>query len=142
MALQFRNLDITPDAPVDEWGVEGLLAAIDRGDLSHWQRIVRAIRRDPHGSVSVELDQALDLAEDSGVERLMRDALERAREGMEGIVRRNVDRYIRRSGVRASEFARRIGTSPSRLSTYRTGKVVPSAVLLLRMEEASRQSFL
>lgn len=29
MALFFRNLDVTPDDPVEQWGVEGVLAAID-----------------------------------------------------------------------------------------------------------------
>jgi hypothetical protein len=32
--------------------------------------------------------------------------------------------------------ASRIGTSPSRLSTYVTGKVTPSAALLVRMRRA------
>jgi len=29
VALFFRNLDVTPDDPVEQWGVEGVLAAID-----------------------------------------------------------------------------------------------------------------
>jgi hypothetical protein len=29
--LQFRNINATPDDPVEKWGVEGILAAIDRG---------------------------------------------------------------------------------------------------------------
>lgn len=37
------------------------------------------------------------------------------------------------SGFSRVEFASRIGTSASRLSTYATGKVMPSAALLLRM---------
>jgi transcriptional regulator with XRE-family HTH domain len=37
------------------------------------------------------------------------------------------------SGLSRAEFAARIGTSPSRLSTYATGKVVPSAAMLVRM---------
>ena len=38
MALAFRNLDVSPDAPVEDWGFEGLLAAVDRGDLTDWRR--------------------------------------------------------------------------------------------------------
>ena len=30
MPLRFRNIDTTPDAPVREWGFEGMLAALDR----------------------------------------------------------------------------------------------------------------
>jgi transcriptional regulator with XRE-family HTH domain len=37
------------------------------------------------------------------------------------------------SGLNMTEFASRIGTSASRLSTYATGKVTPSAALMLRI---------
>ena len=40
---------------------------------------------------------------------------------------------VRASGLSRAEFASRIGTSASRLSTYATGKVTPSAALLVRM---------
>lgn len=31
MPLRFRNIDATPADPVESWGFEGMLAAIDRG---------------------------------------------------------------------------------------------------------------
>lgn len=37
-----------------------------------------------------------------------------------------------RSGLGKAEFARALGTSPSRYSTYRTGKVAPTAAFLAR----------
>jgi transcriptional regulator with XRE-family HTH domain len=40
---------------------------------------------------------------------------------------------ITRSGLSKAQFAARIGTSPSRLSTYLNGKVTPSAALMVRM---------
>jgi transcriptional regulator with XRE-family HTH domain len=39
---------------------------------------------------------------------------------------------IARARTRA-EFASHLGTSPSRLSTYLSGKVVPSATFIVRM---------
>ncbi|WP_367262084.1 helix-turn-helix domain-containing protein [Pimelobacter simplex] len=36
------------------------------------------------------------------------------------------------------QFAARIGTSPSRLSSYIRGSVTPSAALFLRIQRASR----
>jgi transcriptional regulator with XRE-family HTH domain len=51
-----------------------------------------------------------------------------------------VGRLIKMSGLSRAEFASRIGTSPSRLSTYATGKVTPSAALMLRMARAARPS--
>jgi hypothetical protein len=47
--LAFRNLDITPDAPVSSWPTEGVQAALERGDLEHWRRIVAEVNRDPWG---------------------------------------------------------------------------------------------
>jgi transcriptional regulator with XRE-family HTH domain len=42
-----------------------------------------------------------------------------------------------RSGLSQQDFADRIGTSRSRLSTYRSGKVVPSAAFLVRMRRVT-----
>ncbi|MDN5795764.1 MAG: helix-turn-helix domain-containing protein [Intrasporangium sp.] len=44
-----------------------------------------------------------------------------------------VDELVRQSGLTLAAFADRIGTSASRMSTYRSGRVIPSAALLLRM---------
>ena len=50
-----------------------------------------------------------------------------------GAVAREVAKLVENSGLSRAEFATRVGTSTSRLSTYITGKVTPSAALLLRM---------
>ena len=44
-----------------------------------------------------------------------------------------VRQLIARSGLSQAAFAERIGTSASRLSTYASGKVIPSATLVVRM---------
>jgi DNA-binding transcriptional regulator YiaG len=49
-----------------------------------------------------------------------------------------VKRLIIESGRSRQEFASRIGTSGSRLSTYATGKVVPSAALMLPMRTVGK----
>jgi transcriptional regulator with XRE-family HTH domain len=41
------------------------------------------------------------------------------------------------SGLSKQDFAERLGTSRSRLSTYMSGKVVPSATLLVRMRRVA-----
>ncbi|MGF1647054.1 MAG: helix-turn-helix domain-containing protein [Kineosporiaceae bacterium] len=43
-----------------------------------------------------------------------------------------------RSGLTSTEFASRIGTSRSRLSTYASGRVVPSAALMVRIRRTRR----
>ncbi|MDO2992632.1 hypothetical protein P5V97_24410 [Mycobacteroides abscessus subsp. massiliense] len=73
--LRFRNLNVTYDDPVEAWGVEGILTAIDRGALRDWSRIVDAVRADPNGSVAHDLSEAVEIAEDHGVVALMRRAL-------------------------------------------------------------------
>ncbi len=138
MTLRFRNLTVTPVDPVEDWGFEGLLAAVDRGEISDWSRIVSSVRREPWGEVARMLPQALDAAEDVGVAATLRRALDRARATAASNERRDVAEQVRvlidSSGLSRQEFAARIGTSASRLSTYATGKVSPSATLLLRMQ--------
>lgn len=136
--LKFRNLNVTPSDPVTSWGVEGLLTAIDRGSLSHWRQIAEAVSADPWGPLAVELLQALDLAEDRGVSETLRRALDHARAQVEQSAREEVCRrlaaLVEESGLTANKFASRLGTSASRLSTYLSGKVVPSAALMIRAE--------
>lgn len=40
--MTFRNIDVSPDAPVEEWGFEGMLCALERGDVADWQRLYAA----------------------------------------------------------------------------------------------------
>jgi hypothetical protein len=136
--LRFRNITATPDDPVEQWGVEGILAAIDRGSLPHWRRIAAAVLIDPWGSVVADLEQALMLASDAGVAATLRRTLAQARRDSEvaarAEVRRRLQEFVERSGLTAAQFAQRLGTSASRMSTYLTGKVVPSAAVLVRSE--------
>ena len=45
-----------------------------------------------------------------------------------------LDAAVATSGLSLRRFAQALGTSPSRLSSYRTGRVAPSAAFLLRAE--------
>ncbi|GMA23245.1 hypothetical protein GCM10025864_10040 [Luteimicrobium album] len=135
--LRFRNIDATPDDPVEDWGFEGLLTAVERGSLPHWRRIVSSVRRDPFGKVAAELEEVLGVAEREGVVDSLRRNLDRARAGERGAVAERVRRAVVRSDLTAAAFARTIGTSPSRLSTYMSGQVTPSAALLTKMERTA-----
>ena len=141
MTLQFRNLTVTPDDPVGEWGFEGLLSAVDRGDLSDWRKIVAAVHRDPWGEVAETLEQVLACAEDRGAAEAVGAAVALARARAESAERREVAEtlrgYVARSGLNQQQFARRIGTSASRMSTYLNGKVSPSAALVVRARRIS-----
>jgi hypothetical protein len=43
-ALKFRNIDASPDDPIETWPFEGILAAVERGTLPDWRRLAAAIR--------------------------------------------------------------------------------------------------
>ncbi|WP_240629867.1 helix-turn-helix domain-containing protein [Specibacter cremeus] len=134
--LKFRNLSVAPTDPVEMWGVEGLLAAVERGDLHDWRRIAAALRQDPRGEVAADLEEVLGLVENPAMVNLFSDLMNRATAAREAEERRQVTSELRAaleaSQLSRAEFAARLGTSQSRLSTYLNGKVVPSAVLLVR----------
>lgn len=137
MALAFRNIELDPDAPVEQWGFEGLLAAVDRGDALDWRRIAAAVGADPWGPVARLLeDEVLPAAEDSGVVGALSGMIALQRERAERADREEVARELRalveQSGLGQRDFALRLGTSRTRLNTYLTGRVTPSAATLLR----------
>lgn len=136
-ALTFRNVDASPTDPVSEWPQEAIQTALERGGLSHWRRLAKAIGEQPWGPVARRVEETLSYSRPYGVAEAMERTLTRARERAEASERSAVATEVRRliegSGLARDEFASRIGTSASRLSTYATGKVTPSAALMARM---------
>jgi hypothetical protein len=139
VTLRFRNIDANPDDPVERWGTEGILTAIERGSLVHWRRIAAAVRADPFGPVAEDLVEALDSAHRTGVCELLRRALDHARDDDAGQVARRVRRAVGRSGLSGHAFAPLVGTSSPRLSTYRSGRVMPLADMLVRIERVGAE---
>ncbi len=78
-----------------------------------------------------------------GVAKAIERVVARAREAAESSERQavaaEVAQLVTKSGLTRAEFASRIGTSPPRLSTYVTGKVTPSAALLVRMRNIAER---
>lgn len=137
MAVRFRNVQADPVDPVETWPYEGLVTAIERGTFNDWLRITKAIDRDPWGPTAQRVESYLSYESPWGVGLLLQRAIARARaqarEREKREVAAEVAALIERSGLSVAEFASRIGTSRSRLSTYRSGAVTPSAALLNRM---------
>ena len=135
--LQFRNLSLTPDAPVEDWGFEGLLTAVDRGGFRDWQRIAGAVEDRPWGPVARILErEVFDAAESSGVVGALRTVISLSRAEASTRERQTVAAELRdlfdASGLTRAQFADELGTSQSRLSTYLSGKVTPLATLVVR----------
>lgn len=137
MSVGFRNVEGSPEAPVEQWPYEALAATIERGTLRDWLPIIRAIQDSPWGTVARRVESYLGYAAPYGVGPLLGRAITRARAGAQArereVVAEEVRSLIRRSGLSSERFAQAIGTSRSRLSTYASGKVVPAATLLVRM---------
>lgn len=141
MSVRFRNVDADPRDPVATWPYEGLVAAIERGSVHDWARITSVVRGDPWGDVARSVEDYLRYAESSGVTALLRRAIDRSRSESDqadrAVVAKRVRHLVERSGLTGAQFAARLGTSPSRLSTYASGRVVPSAALMVRMERVA-----
>lgn len=141
MPVTFRNVDASPTDDVRTWPYEALVTVVDRGLVADWEPIFSDIRRSPWGKVARRVERYLSYREPDGVSTLFGLAIERARVHTDDADRAQVAARVRRavdsSGITNAEFARLVGTSPSRLSTYLTGKVTPSAAMLVRVERTS-----
>lgn len=143
MSVAFRNVDGSPEDDVRTWPYEGLVTVIDRGLVADWQPIFAELRRSPWGKVARRVERYLHYREPDGVSALFALAIERARSHAEQAERAEVatraQDAVATSGLTKAEFARLIGTSASRLSTYLTGRVTPSASMLVRIEQTGRR---
>lgn len=137
MTVGFRNVDVPEGAPVREWPYEAIVTVLERGLVTDWALLTREMRRDPWGPVARQVEDYLTHDRPQGLTALLERALASAREEMarseRAEVAREVDTLVDRSGLTSSAFAEQIGTSASRLSTYRRGTVTPSAAMLVRM---------
>jgi len=135
--LTFRNVDASPDDLVVEWPLEAIQTALERGSLKHWRRLAAEIRAEPWGSVARQVEDVLAYSRPYGVDKLMERVISDTRESVKRdereAVAAEVAELVEASGLSRAEFAADIGTSASRLSTYLSGKVTPSAALMVRM---------
>lgn len=142
MPVAFRNVDASPADDVRTWPYEALVTAIDRGLVGDWQPIFVELRESPWGKVARRVEKYLSYREPDGVSALFTLAIDHARTAADKADKDEVAARIRKAVARSeltnAEFARCVGTSASRLSTYLSGKVTPSAALLVRIERTSR----
>lgn len=143
-AVVFRNVEASADDPVETWPFEAVVAALERGDLPQWRRLVEAVRERPWGRVARYVEQAVEVARPFGTGPLMREVVVRARAAAEASERAQVAAQVRdlvaRSGRTQAQLAADVGTSASRMSTYATGAVTPSAAMMVRIRRAAAQA--
>ncbi|MCC6339001.1 MAG: helix-turn-helix transcriptional regulator [Acidimicrobiia bacterium] len=141
MTVRFRNVDASPHDDVRTWPHEALVATIERGLVADWQPVLAEIRRSPWGEVARRVEGYAAQHDGDAAARLFALAVDRARSRAEGDDRAEVAARVRaaiaRSGLTMARFAELVGTSASRMSTYASGRVTPSAAMLVRIERSA-----
>jgi hypothetical protein len=138
-----RRPSSTDERPVEFWPTAAIREALETDDLTVWQRIVTAIKRDPYGRTARQVEEVLESTRPYGVSKALSEVLTRARENLEANERAEVARQIRlllsRSGLKPQEFASRIGVPGDELAGYLEGKTSPPASLMVRMSRLSER---
>ena len=110
---------------------------METDDLTVWQQIVAAIKRDPYGRTARQVEEVLETARPYGVSKVLSEVLNRTREQLEATECAEVARQVRllldRSGLGQREFASRIGVPNQDFTAYLSGASSPPASLMVRM---------
>jgi hypothetical protein len=129
------------ERPVEFWPTSAIRSALETDDLTVWQRIVVAIKRDPYGRTARQVEEVLETARPYGVSKALSEVLTRTREHMEANERAEVARHVQslleRSGLGQDEFASRIGVPSKEFAAYVAGETSPPASLMIRMRRLS-----
>lgn len=137
MSVRFRNIDFDPRMPLDRWPAEAIETLIDRGVLSDWRRLARAIRRNPWGPAARTTENVVAWGEHYGVDALLAEVIRGARADVALQGRAEYAAKIRswraQTGMTLRDFAQAAGTSASRLSDYENAKVAPTTDVLGRL---------
>lgn len=85
--LIFRNVDVSPDDPVEKWPLEAIQTALERGSLKHWRRLGAAIKAQPWGPVARDVESVLAYSRPYGVAKVMERVIDEARRNAESAER-------------------------------------------------------
>ncbi|BDX34893.1 hypothetical protein TUM20985_54400 [Mycobacterium antarcticum] len=140
-ATAARRRPAVDQRPVEFWPTSAIRAALETDDLTVWQRIVVAIKRDPYGRTARQVEEVLDTAPPYGVSKALDEVLARTRADLEANecaeVARHVLGLLQRSGLGQDEFASRIGIPGDQFAAYLRGVTSPPASLMIRMRRLS-----
>ena len=129
------------ERPVEFWPTASIRSALETGDITIWQRIVVAIKRDPYGRTARQVEEVLETAAPQGISTALNEVLLRARSHLEANERTEAARHVQvlleRYGLGEPEFASRIGVTREDLTAYLDTTVSPPASLMIRMRRLS-----
>lgn len=136
-----RRRQAVDQRPVEFWPTSSIRAALETDDLTVWQRIVVAIKRDPYGRTARQVEEVLETAKPYGVSKALDEVLTRTRAHLEANecaeVARHIGMLLQRSGLGEQEFASRIGIPRDEFAAHLTGVTSPPASLMIRMRRVS-----
>jgi hypothetical protein len=136
-----RRRPAVDQRPVEFWPTSAIRAALETDDLTVWQRIVTAIKRDPYGRTARQVEEVLETAPPYGVSKALDEVLVRTRALLEDSecaeVARHILMLLQRSGLGQDEFASRIGIPSDQFAAYLQGTTSPAASLMIRMRRLS-----
>ena len=124
------------------WPTAAIRAALETDDLTVWQRIVVAIKRDPYGRTARQVEEVLEATRPYGVSKALSEVLE-PHQGHTwrptSAPRWPASPAAARAGPDSGqqEFASRIGVPAEELAGYLDGKTSPPASLMIRMRRLS-----
>lgn len=141
VALLHEGIDADEFLPVVTTHAQ-LLGVIEDGSVLEWRHHLSMIVASPWSPYARHL---IDLSEKIDhplaavlIEQFTEVCRDRNKEHEREQVAEEVRRLVSASGITQRQFAKWVGTSPSRLSSYVSGSVTPSASLMLRMARTSR----
>lgn len=103
--LAFRNLEVSPAAPVSEWPFEAVRTALERGGLQDWRRLATEIKNDPWGPTARTVEEILAHSRPYGVAPLVEEVISECRAAAERSERQHVAVEVaRRPGQRGDIF--------------------------------------
>ena len=136
-----RRRQAVDQRPVEFWPTSSIRAALETDDLTVWQRIVTAIKRDPYGRTARQVEEVLETEQPYGVSAALSEVLDKAREHLEDNERTEVSRHVRqlleRSELGAPEFASRIGVPLDEFTGWLDAVGTPAASMMIRMRRLS-----
>jgi len=91
------------DQPVEFWPTAAIREALETDDLTVWQRIVVAIKRDPYGRTARQVEEVLESTRPYGVSKALSEVLTRARQVMATYA--DMEELIRLGAYRAGSSA-------------------------------------
>jgi DNA-binding Xre family transcriptional regulator len=113
-----RHLDIPEDTPAEELGLAAIDDILDRGELSDWAPLARAVGADPHGRLAESVLQICNAHPMYGTSALWTSWIEqlRAPAAVASSTRFDLASLRRSRGLSQAALAQRLGITQSDVS--------------------------